>query len=110
VRSGKSRVAAVRWRIRRDQVNFTDEESHIMPVSGGGFEQAYNDPIGVEGDSRLIVCQHISQQPNDQQELIPALDRLAQLPEEIGNVKTASAYGVGRRYRASGRSSVVHSI
>src|ERR671915_2229542 len=26
----------------KDQVNFTDEESRIMPVSGGGFEQAYN--------------------------------------------------------------------
>ena len=25
-----------------DQVNLTDEESRIMPVSGGGFEQSYN--------------------------------------------------------------------
>ena len=38
----------------KDQVNFTDEESRIMPVAGGGFEQAYNGQIGVEGDSRLI--------------------------------------------------------
>ena len=75
----------------KDQVNFTDEESRIMPVSGGGFEQAYNGQIGVEGDSRLIVCQHVSQQPNDKQERVPALDQLAQLPEEIGKVKTASA-------------------
>ena len=75
----------------KDQVNFTDEESRIMPVSGGGFEQAYNGQIGVEGDSRLIVCQHLSQQPNDKQELVPALDHLAQLPEELGKVETASA-------------------
>jgi transposase len=74
----------------KDQVNFTDEESRIMPVSGGGFEQAYNGQIGVEGDSRLIVCQHVSHQPNDQQELVPALDKLAQLPQELGQVKTAS--------------------
>ena len=26
----------------KDQINLTDEESRIMPVSGGGFEQAYN--------------------------------------------------------------------
>ena len=26
----------------KDQVNLTDEESRIMPVSGGGFEQCYN--------------------------------------------------------------------
>jgi transposase len=75
----------------KDQVNFTDEESRIMPVSGGGFEQAYNGQIGVEGDSRLIVGQHVSQQPNDKQELVPALDKLAQLPQELGQVKTASA-------------------
>jgi hypothetical protein len=74
----------------KDQVNFTDEESRIMPVAGGGFEQAYNGQIGVEGDSRLIVCQHVSQQPNDKQELVPALDQLAHLPQELGQVKTAS--------------------
>jgi hypothetical protein len=42
-----------------------DEESRIMPVSGGGFEQAYNCQIGVDGSSRLIVGQHLSQQSND---------------------------------------------
>src|SRR5450759_1045742 len=25
-----------------DQINLTDEESRIMPVAGGGFEQCYN--------------------------------------------------------------------
>ena len=75
----------------KDQVNFTDEESRIMPVSSGGFEQAYNGQIGVEGGSRLIVCQHVSQQPNDKHELVPALDKLAQLPKELGQVETASA-------------------
>lgn len=25
-----------------DQINLTDEESRIMPLAGGGFEQAYN--------------------------------------------------------------------
>jgi hypothetical protein len=60
-------------------------------VSGGGFEQAYNGQIGVDGGSRLIVCQYLSQQPNDEQERVPALDQLAHLPEELGKVKTASA-------------------
>ena len=30
----------------KDQINLTDEESRIMPVSGGGFDQAYNAGIG----------------------------------------------------------------
>jgi len=53
----------------KDQVNFTDPESRIMPVSGGGFEQAYNAQAGVDHGSRLIVVNHLSQNPNDKQEL-----------------------------------------
>ena len=71
----------------KDQVNFTDEESRIMPTSGGGFEQAYNPQSSVDMDSGLIVGQHVSQNPNDKQEIDPALDELDKLPEELGKVK-----------------------
>lgn len=70
----------------KDQVNFTDPESQIMPVSGGGFEQAYNAQAGVEHGSRLIVVNHLSPNPNDKQELPPALDKLRQLPKKFGRV------------------------
>ena len=70
----------------KDQVNFTDPESRIMPVSGGGFEQAYNAQAGVDHGSRLIVVNPLSQNPNDKQELQAALDHLSQLPEELGQV------------------------
>ena len=70
----------------KDQVNFTDPESRIMPVSGGGFEQSYNAQAGVDHGSRLIVENHVSQNPNDKQELQPALDNFSQLPEELGQV------------------------
>ncbi len=39
-----------------DQVNFTDEDSRIMPVPGGGFEQAYNAQAAVDTDSMLVVA------------------------------------------------------
>jgi hypothetical protein len=26
----------------KDQINLTDEDSRIMPVAGGGFDQCYN--------------------------------------------------------------------
>ena len=32
----------------KDQINLIDEESRIMPGSGGGFEQAYNAQASVE--------------------------------------------------------------
>ncbi len=42
----------------KDQINFTDSESRIMPVSGGGFEQAYNAQASVEMETMLIVGNH----------------------------------------------------
>jgi transposase len=68
----------------KDQVNLTDKESRIMPTSGGGFEQAYNVQAGVDTASKLIVSAHVTQQPNDKQELAPTLENLAALPEELG--------------------------
>jgi len=38
-----------------DQVNINDEESRIIPVSGGGFEQAYNAQAGVDVETMMIV-------------------------------------------------------
>jgi len=70
----------------KDQVNLTDEESRIMPVSGGGFEQAYNAQAGVDTTSKLILSAHVTQQPNDKQELKPTLENLAALPKELGQV------------------------
>jgi transposase len=68
----------------KDQVNLTDEESRIMPVSSGGFEQCYNAQAAVDTVSKLIVAAHITQQSNDKQELEPTLKNLAALPEELG--------------------------
>ena len=55
-----------------DQVNFTDEESRIMPTKDG-FQQSYNAQAGVETASRLIVGPRVSQAPNDKKELRPNL-------------------------------------
>ena len=68
----------------KDQVNLTDEESRIMPTSGGGFEQTYNVQAGVDAASKLIITAHVTQQPNDKQELVPTLEKLAALPKELG--------------------------
>ena len=69
-----------------DQVSLTDEASRIMPVSGGGFEQAYNAQAAVDMDTVLIVQQHVTDHTNDQQEIPPALKALATLPESLGTV------------------------
>jgi transposase len=69
-----------------DQVNLTDEESRIMPVSGGGFEQCYNAQAGVDTDTMLVVSTHMTQATNDKRQIAPALARLSALPEALGTV------------------------
>ena len=73
-----------------DQVNFTDGDSRIMPVSGGGFEQAYNAQATVDQGTLLIVGAHLTQNANDKQEVEPALQELAKLPEVLGSVARAA--------------------
>ncbi|XCV37884.1 hypothetical protein ABZN20_14345 [Methylococcus sp. ANG] len=38
-----------------DQLNLTDEESRIMKVAGGGFEQCYNALATVDTESMLVI-------------------------------------------------------
>lgn len=75
----------------KDQVNLTDAESRIMPTSSGGFEQGYNAQAGVDIDTHLIVEEHVTQHTNDKQEVAPALENLAALPEELGEVEALLA-------------------
>ena len=74
-----------------DQVNLTDEESRIMPAPGGRFEQAYNAQAAVDADSMLIVATGVTQDTNDKRQIEPALNRIAALPEALGQAETLLA-------------------
>jgi hypothetical protein len=67
-----------------DQINLTDEDSRIMPVAGGGFDQCYNAQAAVAAGSLLVVASAVSQAANDKQQLEPMLDKIGALPEELG--------------------------
>lgn len=75
----------------KDQVNLTDEESRIMPASGGGFKQAYNAQAAVDTETMLIITTHVTQETNDKQQMSPALEALAALPGQLGKVNTIIA-------------------
>ena len=60
----------------QDPYNFTAPESRIMK-SGGSFEPCYHAQAVVEGASRLIVGERVSQSPNDKQERVPTLAAIA---------------------------------
>jgi transposase len=70
-----------------DQINLTDEESRIMPVTGGGFEQCYNAQAVVAEGSLLVVAANVVQAANDKQQLEPMLAKINALPEALGDAK-----------------------
>lgn len=74
-----------------DQVNLTDEDSRIMPVAGGGFEQAYNAQAVVAEGSLLVVAANVVQAANDKQQIEPMLEKLSDLPEELGRPESLLA-------------------
>src|SRR5271154_5801544 len=74
-----------------DQVNLTDEESRIMPVAGGGFEQCYNAQAAVAADSLLVVAADVVQAANDKQQLQPMLNAINALPDVLGKADTLLA-------------------
>jgi transposase len=58
------------------QYNFTDPESRIMK-SPDGFVQAYNVQVAVD-ELQLIVGQAVTQETNDQKQLMPMITTIAQ--------------------------------
>jgi transposase len=69
-----------------DQINLTDEESRIMPISGGGFEQAYNAQAAVDAATMLVVATGVTQAPNDKEQIEPMLMTLKAQAEVLGSV------------------------
>src|SRR5471030_2364671 len=49
----------------KDQINLTDEDSRIMPVAGGGFEQCFNAQAVVATESLLVIDVEVVAAPND---------------------------------------------
>jgi transposase len=74
-----------------DQINLTDEESRIMKVSGGGFEQCYNAQAGVDAQTMLVVATTLTQAPNDKQQVQPMIKVLQEQAPKLGDAKTLIA-------------------
>jgi len=70
-----------------DQINLTDEESRVMPVAGGGFEQAYNAQAAVDATTMLVVGTGVTQAPNDKEQIAPMLHSLSTQSQTRGEVK-----------------------
>jgi hypothetical protein len=66
-----------------DQVNLTDDESRIMKVAGGGFDQCYNAQAMVDTETMLVIVCAVTQAANDKQQVEPMLKKRHALPEGL---------------------------
>lgn len=77
----------------KEQYNYTDPESRIMPVGGQThFEQSYNAQAAVEVDSRLIVGQRVCQATNDKEQLVPTLASIVPAAGPVKEVLVDSGF------------------
>lgn len=74
-----------------DQINLTDEDSRIMPMADGGFDQCYNAQAAVAAGSMLVVAIDVAQAPNDKQRLEPMVNKITTLPEALGKAEALLA-------------------
>ena len=85
-RGGRPRKRGFGEPAPKAQENFTDPDSRIMKA-GGGFEQCYNAQIAVDGTSRLIVANGVTQSAADSRQLEPMLDGIRrntkQTPQKV---------------------------
>lgn len=62
----------------RQQYNFTDPESRIMPAPGGKeFVQAYNAQVAVDSAHQIIVACEVTDQPTDKAQAVPMMEQVA---------------------------------
>jgi transposase len=70
----------------KKQISFADKEARIMGKKGN-FDYSYNGQISVDEDHQIIVGQHLSQNANDKQEVVSALEEIkettGELPDEM---------------------------
>ena len=77
----------------KDQYNFTDPESRIMKAGNAQhFEQAFNAQASVEVESRMIVGESLTDQANDKQQLVGAVEKAKDNDVQIGALLVDNGY------------------
>jgi transposase len=89
--SGKPPAPPVQGPGAKDQYNFTDPDSRIMKDKGT-FNQCYNAQAAVDTATMLIVGQHLTDAPNDKQQLQPGLQAISPAAGNISSTLVDSGY------------------
>ncbi len=87
----------------QEQINLTDDESRIMPVAGGGFEQCCNAQAMVAAESLSVLAPEVTQAATDQAQLLPMIEKLKAPPQALGRtapILADSGYASGKNVEA----------
>lgn len=77
---------------KKSQDNFTDPESRIMKTSSG-FDQCYNGQLAVDSETRLIVAAEVTQSAADVEQLLPMVEKSAEVTQEApGEILADAGY------------------
>ena len=75
------------------QRNFTDPESKIMKDGvSKSFEQSYNAQAAVDSANQIILAAEVTQEPNDKEQLVPMMGKVA---ENVGQLPDAASADAG---------------
>jgi transposase len=73
------------------QRNFTDPDSRIMKDSQKAFVQAYNAQVAVDAEHQVIVAEAVLQAANDKGQLVPLVEAVCDVFEEVPEAVSADA-------------------
>lgn len=76
----------------KDQINFTDPESRIMPVANKGWDQCGN-AQAVANEAQIILAADVTDQANDKRQAVPMMDQARENLDAAG-VKRAIGAGL----------------
>lgn len=77
---------------KKSQDNFTDPESRIMKTSSG-FDQCYNGQLAVDSETLLIVAAEVTQSAADVEQLLPMVEKSAEVTQEApGEILADAGY------------------
>jgi transposase len=78
------------------QLPKADADSRVMPNKEGGYAPNYTPTAATDGTQNFIVDCDVIAGPNEQQELLPSVDRIEQnFAEKPGSVSADKAFGTG---------------
>ncbi|EHQ36697.1 IS1182 family transposase [Methanoplanus limicola] len=75
----------------KSQISFADTDARIMGKKGD-FDYRYNGQISVDSKNQIIIAQHLTQNANDKQEVMPAL---TQILDDYGKMPDSMSFDNG---------------